>query len=224
MSESDCVALGSTYPLACAQAGSINNDDSASCWADDDDDDVCFHGDSTVQLASGATKTMADLEVGDSVLSADASGKLSYSDVAFKPHAANAKAATFVKVTTESGKTVTATPTHLLASCEGGLVQAKAASCLKTVNGNEAVTSIDTFKGKGIYSAVTLDNEFLVVDGVVASPFAMAHGIVNAYYNLHRAVYKNFPSLLKMPAVVSVNSLLAAGAIFAMNAVTASEK
>ena len=47
---------------------------------------------------------------------------------------------------------------------------------------------------------------------------------MNAYYNLHRAVYKNFPSLMKMPAVVSVNSLLAAGAIFAMNAVTASEK
>ena len=42
--------------------------------------------------------------------------------------------------------------------------------------------------------------------------------------HLRRAVYKNFPSLMKMPAVVSVNSLLAAGAIFAMNAVTASEK
>merc|ERR1712167_477128 len=54
--------------------------------------------------------------------------------------------------------------------------------------GNEAVTSIETFKGKGIYSAVTLDNEFLVVDDVVASPFAMAHGIVNAYYNPPRLV------------------------------------
>ena len=103
-------------------------------------------------------------------------------------------------------------------------MQAKAASCLKTVNGDEAVTSIEIFKGKGIYSAVTLDNEFLVVDGVVASPFALAHGLVNAYYNLHRAVYKNFPSLMKMPAVVSANSLLAAGAVVAMNAVTASEK
>ena len=185
---------------------------------------VCFSGESTVQLASGATKVMADLQVGDSVLSADASGKLSYSDVAFKPHAANAKAATFVKVTTESGKAVTATPTHLLVACDGSLVQARAASCLRTVNGAEAVSSIETFQGKGIYSAVTLDNEFLVVDGVVASPFAMAHGLVNAYYNLHRAVYKTFPSLMKMPAVVSVNSLLGAGAVIAMNAVAASEK
>ena len=67
---------------------------------EEDDDDICFSGDSTVQLASGATKTMADLEVGDSILSADASGKLSYSDVVFKPHGANTKAASFVKVTT----------------------------------------------------------------------------------------------------------------------------
>ena len=192
--------------------------------ADDDEYNICFSGDSTVQLASGATKTMADLEVGDSVLSADATGKLSYSAVAFKPHAANAKAATFVKVTTESGKAVTATPTHLLVSCDGSLVQAKAAACLRTVNGDEAVTSIESFKANGIYSAVTLDNEYLVVDGVVASPFALAHGLVHAYYNLHRTVYKHFPSLMKMPAVVSANSLLASGAVMAMNAVGASEK
>ena len=193
-----------------------------SAWSDDDwfddDESICFSADSTVQLASGATKTMADLQVGDSILSADAAGKLSYSDVAFLPHGANSEAATFVKVTTESGKAVKATPTHLLVSCDGSLVQAKAAACLRTVHGDEAVASIETFKANGIYSAVTLDNEFLVVDGVVASPFALAHGLVNAYYNLHRAVYTHFPSLMKMPAVVSANSLLASGAVMAMNA------
>ena len=68
-----------------------------------------------------------------------------------------------------------------------------------------------------------LDNEYLVVGGVVASPFTMAHGLVNAYYNLHRAVFKNFPSLvIKMPVVVvSVNSVLGAIVAFAMNAVSA---
>ena len=167
---------------------------------------------------------MADLEVGDSILTGDAAGKLSYSDVAFLPHGANSEAADFVKVTTESGKAVEATPSHLLMACDGSLVEAKSASCLRTVNGAEAVASIESFKANGIYSAVTLDNEFLVVDGVVASPFALAHGLVNAYYNLHRGAYKHFPSLMKMPAVVSANSLLAAGALVAMNAVTASEK
>ncbi len=57
----------------------------------------------------------------------------------------------------------------------------------------------------------------------MASPFTMAHGLVNAYYNLHRAVFKNFPSLvIKMPVVVvSVNSVLGAIVAFAMNAVSA---
>ena len=72
---------------ACHQPTDCCTDGISTCGAADgslipsygDDDDICFSGDSTVQLASGATKTMADLEVGDSILSADASGKLSYS-------------------------------------------------------------------------------------------------------------------------------------------------
>jgi len=190
----------------------------------DDDDDVCFSADSTVQLESGATKTMAELKVGDKILSSDAAGKLSYSEVAFLPHGPNTKRADFVAVTTEFGKVVKATPTHLLKGCDGSLVQAKSASCLRTVDGDEAVASIKTFESRGVYSAVTLDNEYLVVDAVVASPFAMAHGFVNAYYGLHRAIYKLSPSLMKLPSIVSANSLLAAGVLMAMNALSVSEK
>jgi len=119
---------------------------------------------------------------------------------------------------------VKATPTHLLKGCDGSLVQAKSASCLRTVDGNEAVASIKTFESRGVYSAVTLDNEYLVVDAVVASPFAMAHGFVNTYYGLHRAIYKLSPSLMKLPSIVSANSLLAAGVLMAMNALSVSEK
>jgi hypothetical protein len=190
----------------------------------DDDDDICFSADSTVQLESGATKTMAELKVGDKILSSDAAGKLSYSEVAFLPHGPNTKRADFVAVTTEFGKVVKATPTHLLKGCDGSLVQAKSASCLRTVDGDEAVASIKTFESRGVYSAVTLDNEYLVVDAVVASPFAMAHGFVNAYYGLHRAIYKLSPSLMKLPSIVSANSLLAAGVLMAMNALSVSEK
>jgi len=199
-------------------------DNSCSGGGDDDDDDICFSADSTVQLESGATKTMAELKVGDKILSSDAAGKLSYSEVAFLPHGPNTKRADFVAVTTEFGKVVKATPTHLLKGCDGSLVQAKSASCLRTVDGDEAVASIKTFESRGVYSAVTLDNEYLVVDAVVASPFAMAHGFVNAYYGLHRAIYKLSPSLMKLPSIVSANSLLAAGVLMAMNALSVSEK
>lgn len=190
---------------------------SGTCYGgNDDDDDVCFSGDSNIQLASGATKAMADLEVGDSVLSADASGKLSFSDVVFLPHGTNSKKAEFVAVTTESGKIVKATPSHLLQACDGSLVQAKTASCLRTVDGAEFVKSINRFKAEGIYTAVTLKNEFLVVDGVVASPFAMAHTLTDAYYNAHRALYAVSPSLVKVPSMVSVNSLVGAAAVYVM--------
>ena len=43
--------------------------------SDDDDDNVCFSGDSTVELASGITKPMAELQVGDSILSVNSAGK-----------------------------------------------------------------------------------------------------------------------------------------------------
>lgn len=190
---------------------------SGTCYgSNDDDDDVCFSGDSIIQLASGATKAMADLEVGDSVLSADATGKLSFSDVVFLPHGTNSKNAEFVAVTTESGKIVKATPSHLLQACDGSLVQAKAASCLRTVDGAESVKSINRFKAEGIYTAVTLKNEFLVVDGVVASPFAMAHTLADAYYNAHRALYALSPSLVKVPSMLSANSLVGAAAVYVM--------
>ena len=64
--------------------------------------------------------------------------------------------------------------------------------CLWTVDGAEAVVSatLAPVAKRGIYSGVTLDNEFLVVNGVVASPFILAHGIVDAYYGAHRALYR----------------------------------
>ena len=153
----------------------------------------CFAANATVQLASGAVRAMADLRVGDSILSADASGRISYSAVVYLPHGPNDQAATFLRVTTESGKAVTATPTHLLVACDGSLVPARDASCLRTETGGEAVSSVETLRSEGIYSAVTLDNEFLVVDGVVASPFAVAHAPAHAFYHLHRFLYRRFP-------------------------------
>jgi lysophospholipid acyltransferase (LPLAT)-like uncharacterized protein len=38
---------------------------------------------------------------------------------------------------------------------------------------------------------------YIVVNGVVASPFAGNHAIANAFYNIHRVLYTMFPSLMK---------------------------
>jgi len=209
VTDSDCRPYGSKYPLDCFPS-------------DDGDDAVCFSGVDTVQLESGETKMLSEVQVGDRVLSADAKGALSYTDVVFLPHAANNKAATFANIATEGGKALKATKTHLVQTCSGDLAYAgalKAGDCLRTVDGDERIASTSVTKAEGIYSVVA-QNEFVVVSGIVSSPFAFAHGATNAVYNLHRALYKFAPALLKSSAVVSANAVLGAAAVLAANLFT----
>ena len=174
------------------------------------EEDVCFSGDGTVKLASGATKMLSELQVGEEVLTADANGAFSYAAVVAMPHLHNTKLATFMRVNTASGKSLKATKMHLLQQCDGSLSYAGALTegdCLRTVDGDEVVTALSMTKAEGIYTAVTT-NEFLVVNGIVASPFAVTHGLVNAYYNLHRTVAASFPSVLKSTFLLAANALL----------------
>lgn len=178
------------------------------------EDDVCFSGDTTLSLASGATKLLSELKVGEQVLTASANGEFSYAAVVAIPHPHNTKLATFVRVSTSSGKFIKATKMHLLRQCNGTLAYASALSvgdCLSTVDGNEAVTAVTMSSASGIYTAVTT-NEFLVVNGIVASPFAVSHGLANAYYNLHRTVANFIPSVLKSTILLAANTFL--GGIF----------
>ncbi len=39
--------------------------------------------------------------------------------------------------------------------------------------------------------------KYVVVNGVVASPFAVSHAVGNTFYNVYRAMYKYVPGLLK---------------------------
>jgi len=187
----------------------------AVCGADASDD-TCFSGDDAVTLASGESKRLADVQVGDEVLTADATDAFSFAAVVALPHARNNKVASFVNVATASGKSVKATKLHLLRQCDGSLAYAGSLAvgdCLRTVDGNEAVTAVSMTKAEGVFTAVTT-NEFLVVNGIVASPFAVSHDLASAYYTLHRAVAKVFPAALKSPLAAAANALVA-GAFFA---------
>ena len=185
-------------------------------------DPPCFSGDSTVQLRSGETKPFALLAVGDEILSTNAHGRHSFSEVIFLPHGSNRRPTVFARLETESGRSVVATPDHLLVACDGGLVQAMGAKCLRTISGNEVVTSIAKLESRaGIYSAVTLDNEFLIVDGVIASPFATLHAPVHAYYNFHRFIYRYVsPTLLEARLFRDGNALVAVVAYTALDVTT----
>jgi len=209
---STCIAIGSTYPLNCKPASSTTAAAS------------CFSGVDKVTLESGAFKSFADVVIGDRILTADSTGALSFSDVVFLPHAANKELATFAELTTGSGKSIKATKMHLLQTCSGELAYAgsfKKGGCLRTVDGPETIESAVMTTAEGLYTAVT-KNEFIVVNGVLASPFAVSHTAGHYYYNIHRAIYKVSPSLLTSRAAKALNAAMASTAAVALSFSTVS--
>jgi len=169
-------------------AGSSNDDtdDSASTGSSGAGGRTCFSGDDKVQLESGDMKLFRSVQVGDSILSANRDGVTSYSNVVFLPHGENDKRANFVEIHTEGGKTIKMTHAHLLPLCSGALslaVEIEAGSCVRTIDGDDNVVNVSKIELNGVYTAVT-ENEFLVVNGIIASPFASSSGLVHAFYNM----------------------------------------
>jgi len=209
---SECFVYGGCYPVTCNADGTGSCPVVATVTAAS-----CFSGSDTVTLESGATKPLSEVRVGDKILSADSKGELSFSGVVALPHGANEDAAIFFDVATVGGKHLKATEMHLLKTCSGALAYAgslKQGDCLRTVDGDEAVQSVNSVHGKGLYSVVT-QNEFPVISGVVASPFAVSHRVGNAYYNIHRALFKFAPALMKSSAVASANALVGTAVMLA---------
>ena len=87
------------------------------------------------------------------------------------------------------------------------LWQQAMATMLRTVDGDEVVVSIAKVESKGIYTAVT-QNEYLIVGGVMSSPFAVTHRVTHIFYAMHRAMYLACPYLMHVPALVSANALI----------------
>ncbi len=67
----------------------------------------------------------------------------------------------------------------------------KIGQCLLTVAGAEAVVqSRIVHSSSGLYTLVTLDGDLVVVNGIIASPFALNHVVVDSFYNIHRLLYR----------------------------------
>ena len=81
----------------------------------------------------------------------------------------------FLKITTETGKTLFLTPGHLLPRCDGKPVTASklvVGDCLLTVDGKETLLEITSSTEFGAYTAITKD-KFIVVDGIITRPYAV---------------------------------------------------
>jgi len=160
---------------------------------------ACFAATEQVALENGASKAIADVDVGDRILTVNAKGEQVYSDVAYLPHGKNTDKAVFTVLATEAGRDVKMTANHMLpaGACDAAgslpVVAASAVSagdCVQTVSGRERVVSVSTVAGEGIYTAIAME-ELLVVNGIVATPYGGVNpALANVYYNLHRLAYK----------------------------------
>jgi Hint module len=176
---------------------------------------ACFAGSETVSVESVGVSSLSDIRIGDRVLAADAAGRTFYSDVVFVPHGPNKDSALFVHITTADGRDIKMTESHILPSgvCDTSsslpLVYAKdvnVGDCIMTVSGQERVSTVEVVSGQGLYTIVT-KAEYVVVNGIIASPFAVNHMMANMYYDMHRFLYSSAPVLLNISLLRSMNEV-----------------
>jgi hypothetical protein len=166
-------------------------------------------------VESKGDRLITDIRVGDRVLAADAVGRTFYSDVVFVPHGPNKDSAFFVHITTAHGRDIKMSKSHILPSgaCNTAsslpLVYAKnvnVGDCVMTVSGEETVSAVEVVPGQGLYTIVTKE-KFVVVNGIIASPFAVNHMMANLYYNIHRIVYEAAPALCDSSLIRAANEV-----------------
>jgi Hint module len=140
----------------------------------------CFPGAAVVQVESPfgvETRLMSELAIGDRVAVGPGNG---YSDIFMFTHKVEHVINTFIRVATESGSVVTATPGHYFPVAGRGLVPASSiqvgdAMQEGTTGRWTAVISTTLVEATGLYNPQTIHGD-IVVDGIVASTYTTAVG------------------------------------------------
>lgn len=136
---------------------------------DGDDGSVCFPAHATVQLEDGSVKTMDQIELGDRVKVA----KDTYSDVYMFTHKDATIKHSFVQISTESGKSLTATRGHYI-YINGNFaaaMTAKVGDVLQLGNGaNTIVNRVSIISSVGLFNPQTIHGD-IIVDSIRASTF-----------------------------------------------------
>lgn len=137
-------------------------------------DEKCFPANATVQLQDGSIKTMATLQVGDSVHV----GNDQFSTVFMFSHRLSAEQSksVFVSLTTDDGTTIQLTANHYL-YVNGKLAAAetvKIGDKLSSANGDQLeVVSVGSVAAEGLYNPQTMHGD-IVVNGIKTSCYTTA--------------------------------------------------
>lgn len=150
----------------------------------------CFTGDSTAQLANGETRLLSELRIGDQVLSMDNDGQLKYSEVFMFLDRDETQKREFIRIETEDGTSITATPSHLIYTWQNNentvtgnnVADFRFAELIQTgdfvltnVNGTlepRRVKQITIELHRGVYAPLTYDGT-IVVNSIAASCYAL---------------------------------------------------
>jgi hypothetical protein len=157
---------------------------------------ACFAGDELITLESGQRIPIRTATVGDMILVADEAFRLSYSRIIAIPHEENSILSQFISVKTVSGETIRMTLDHIIPSgpCLSpkrlplvSVAEVTIGSCLQSIYGRQKVVSIDMVSGLGVYTVVT-SKAYLVVNNIIASPFAISHAIGTSFYSFVHSI------------------------------------
>ena len=181
----------------------------------------CFAGTETVQMESGEIRAISSVGVGDRILSADRSKNYFYADVIAVPHSSSiddnfydSEPLRFVVLTTESGHDLKLSEDHMVWASSNGrftsectssehwnLVKAsmlRLGDCIETNTHPTPITAIHiTIETSSGYHTVVTDAEFIVVNGIVTSPFAVNHLLGHRLYYIYRFYYWMIPDVIK---------------------------
>jgi hypothetical protein len=165
-------------------------------------------------LQSGEFKDISNIIVGDLVLAADACGNTLFSPVVYIPHGPYKESALFTHITTESGRDIKMTNNHILpAGICGSLLplvyasQVAVDARVNTIAGQDKVVSIEIIRSEGLYTIVTTE-EYIVVIGIIASPFGANHLFANMFHYIHRFVHFTSPVILAASMLHRINENL----------------
>ena len=186
----------------------------------------CFAGSEMVQLESGENILISSVNVGDRILSADRNKNYKYADVVAIPHGYDnndlhlSQPVRFIVVTTSPGKDLKLSEDHLMWMCSNNVDninecenqwQLKQAASLQVGDFVESVeegavkiTALDVIVEKSRYYTVVTQEEFIVVNGFTASPFAFNHLVGHYSYHIHRLLYRWIPNVMKSTRLIQL--------------------
>ena len=190
---------------------------------------ICFAASETLLTLNRGVVFISEIKTGDKVFGYNSyTDTFEYSSVVAVPHDRNNDRYLFTEITIHnSSKSIRLSPNHLMLTCDqedkkGVLKQAsemKINDCVKTLYGSASIVSLALVEGEGAYTIVT-EADYLVVNEFVVSPFSVSHHVGDAYYSIHRWLYKHFGSnIVASDSMTKFNSIVADGAIAITNRV-----